>query len=125
MANTSGVKLVGADKSGGQLMSITLQLLNQNEIKIFRSLVSGETESFCPKCQDPFTHADTYYLRIDNPLAPGGMLGMEVATPQIKCDHCGEVINLSMVDYTPFKSAFQFVQNLRNEYRKRLNKNKG
>lgn len=122
MANTSGVKLVNADKGNGQLMSITLQLLNQKEIEIFRSLLNGEAVSKCSKCDDPFTNVDTYYLRIDNPLTPGGLLGMEVATPVVKCNNCGVENELSMVDYTPFASAFQFVQSLRNEYKKRQTK---
>ena len=121
MAST-GVKLVGADKSNGQLLSITLQLLNQNEIEIFRKLIQEDTNGVCPKCDDPITNADAYYIKIDTPLNPGGLLGMELATPQIKCDHCGEMITLSMIDYTPFQSVIQFVQALRKEYNKRKRK---
>lgn len=112
-------KLVGAEKGNGQLLSITLQLQDPAEVKIFRSLIEGEETKKCPKCQDEYDHSDSYFIRIDNPLVPGGMLGMELATPQIKCDKCGEMISLSMVDYTPFKSVFQFVQNLRLQYNSR------
>ena len=122
MANISGCKLVAADKGNGQLMSITLQLQDQQEIEIFRKLIQDETEGFCPKCNDPITNSDSYYIKIDTPLNVSGLLGMELATPLIKCNNCGEEVQLSMIDYTPFKSVFQFVQALRLEYKKRQQK---
>lgn len=115
-----GVKLASADKSGGQLLSITLQLLDPAEIKIFRSLLASE-RNYCPECKDPYTGTDTYYIKVDAPLAPPA-LGMNLATPMVKCDSCGRVTELSMIDYTPFKSALSFVQNLRKEYNKRQQK---
>ena len=117
--NSIGCKLVSADKGNGQLLSITLQLLKKNEIEIFRRLLKDDTNGVCPKCGDPITGADTFYIRINTPLNSGGLLGMELATPVVKCDHCGKEFMLSMIDYTPFQSVVQFVQLLRKEYKKR------
>ena len=41
---------------------------------------------------------------------------IEIAMPIIRCDNCGQEITLSMVDYTPFKSAVNFIQQLRLKY---------
>lgn len=120
----SKVRVVDSMKSDGKLISVTLQLLDRNEIKIFRSLLNSETETpVCPNCQDEVTGTDAFYLRIDNPLSPSP-IGLDVATPLIRCDNCGSMTTLSMVDYHAFPSVVEFVHQLKKRYMEMKRKKK-
>ena len=114
------VKLVGADKGGGKLISVTLQLTDANEIYIFRKLIESDA-AVCPKCDDPITGTDAFYLRVDNPLAPSA-IGLDIATPMVRCDHCGSETSLSMVDYSAFPSVKIFITALRKKYAEKKRK---
>ena len=117
----TNVKIAGADKGNGRLLSVTLQILDENDIKIFKSLVNGEDSKCCKKCKEPYTTSTAYYIKIDSPLTPNAF-GMKLGTPMTKCSACGEMNILSMVDYTPFQSVCIFLQKLRLEYNKRKRK---
>lgn len=109
-------KLVGSEKGDGRLYSVTLQLMDPGEIKIFRKLLESEAVTpVCPKCQDPITGSDGFYLRVDSPLSPSA-IGLDVATPIIRCDHCAVDTTLSMVDYSAFPSVKKFITALRVKY---------
>lgn len=107
-------KLVNANKGDGKLYSVTLQLTDKDELRIFRKLIESDLTA-CPHCGDPITGTDQCMLKIDAPLAKSP-IGIEIAMPIIRCDNCGQEITLSMVDYTPFKSAVNFIQQLRLKY---------
>lgn len=109
-------KLVGSEKGDGKLYSVTLQLMDPGEIKIFRKLLESEAVTpVCPKCQDPVTGTDGFYLRVDSPLSKSA-IGLDVATPIIRCDHCAVDTVLSMVDYSAFPSVKKFITALRMKY---------
>lgn len=109
-------KLVGSEKGDGRLYSVTLQLMDPGEIKIFRKLLESEAVTpVCPKCHDPITGADGFYLRVDSPLNPSA-IGLDVATPIIRCDHCAVNMALSMVDYSAFPSVKKFITALKVKY---------
>lgn len=110
------VKLIDSEKQNGKLVSITLQLQDESDIRIFRTLLESEPSARnCPKCSDQCGAEDEFFLKIDSPLVASS-IGMDVATGMIKCSNCGHYINLSMIDYSAFPSAVQFVSALRRKY---------
>ena len=118
----ASVKLIDAVKGDGKLISITLQLLDRKEINIFRSLLDSETKTpVCEHCGDEITGTDAFYVRIDSPLS-GSAIGLDVATPMIRCDNCGSMITLSLIDYHAFPSVVQFVKALRKKYQEKKKK---
>lgn len=118
-------KLVGSNKGDGKLYSVTLQLMDPTEIKIFRKLLDSEAVTpACPKCKDPVTGTDGFFLRIDSPLSHSA-IGIDVATPIIRCDHCAEETALSMVDYSAFPSVKKFITTLRLKYAEKKRKEHG
>ena len=100
----------------GKLISVTVELRDPNEVKIYKKFLEDE-EAFkkCPHCgQSNTVGKDDLRLRIDSPLSNNHLLS--AATPLIRCDHCGEEITLSMLDYSCFPSVTAFLAKLRNAY---------
>ena len=112
----SAVKIKSADKQGGTLISVTVQLSDPTEIKIYRKFLESEPAfQSCPRCGKKNTIGDDdLCLRIDSPLA--NKIGLQIATPLMHCDHCGENIDLSMLDYTAFPSVKIFIKQLQAKY---------
>lgn len=105
-----------ANKVDGKLISITVELRDPNEIKIYKKFLEGE-EAFkkCPNCgQSNEIGKDDLRMRIDSPLANHQLLS--AATPIMHCDHCGKMIDLSMIDYTCFPSVISKLSELRTAY---------
>ena len=110
------VRIRAADKHEGNLISVTIQITDPEELKIYKKFLEGE-EAFkkCPHCgQSNTVGKDDLRLRIDSPLSNNHLLS--AATPLIHCDHCGEEITLSMIDYSCFPSVTAFLAKLRNAY---------
>ena len=79
------------------------------------SSIGEEAFKKCPHCgQSNTVCKDDLRLRIDSPLSNNQLLS--AATPLIHCDHCGEEITLSMLDYSCFPSVIAFLAKLRNAY---------
>lgn len=115
-------KLVGSNKGDGKLYSVTLQLMDPAEIKIFRKLMESEAVTpVCPKCKDPITGTDAFFLRVDSPLSHSA-IGIDIATPIVRCDHCAVETTLSMVDYSAFLSVKKFITVLRMKYAEKKRK---
>lgn len=106
-------KVTDSFKKDGKLISVTLELQDKEEIEIYKRFLADEPAfQKCPKCQQSNTIGDDdLQLRIDNPLA--NTLGMQLATPIMHCDHCGELIDLSMMDYSCFRSVVSWISQLR------------
>lgn len=112
------VSIVDKSIIDGRLISITIKINDPNERAIFMKFLEGE-ETFkkCPKCGHSNTVGeDDMCMRIDSPLASNQLLA--ASTPIMHCDHCGELIDLSMMDYTCFPSVISFLSKLKASYNK-------
>ena len=110
------VRIRAADKHEGNLISVTIQITDPDELKIYKKFLEGE-EAFkkCPHCGHSNTVGDDdLQMRIDSPLSSNHILS--AATPIMHCDHCGEAIDLSMLDYSAFPSVLAFLAELRAKY---------
>lgn len=112
-------KLLGAEKSNGKLLNITLQI-HPSEVPIYESLIKSDyADMKCPHCNGDFhINPDTMCLIIDSPLYPS-MLGFETATPVFRCNMCEKKISMNLVDITPFYSEVVLLNSLRNRYNKK------
>ena len=107
------VRIRAADKKDGRLISVTIQITDPSELKIYKKCLEGE-EAFkkCPHCgQSNTVGDDDLQMRIDSPLAGNQILS--AATPIMHCDHCGKMIDLSMMDYSAFPSVITFPHELK------------
>ena len=100
----------------GRLISVTVELRDPNEVKIYKKFLEDE-EAFkkCPHCgQSNTVGDDDLQMRIDSPLSGNQILS--AATPIMHCDHCGKMIDLSMMDYSAFPSVITFLNELKAKY---------
>lgn len=104
-------------KENGTLISVSIQITDPEELRIYKKFLESEPAfQSCPRCGHTNTIGDDdLQLRIDSPLA--NKIGLQVATPLMHCDHCNNMIDLSMVDYTAFPSVVSFIKQLQARYR--------
>lgn len=104
-------KVLDIKQKNGQV-SVLIQLMDEEEIAIYRKFLESENGKTCPKCGATNNiGADDYVLQIDNPFHSSS--GIDIATPIMTCDNCGEKLNLSMLDYNAFPSVVGFIKALR------------
>ena len=113
------IKIVEAQKKEGNLMSITLRLVEKKDIDIYQKFLKDEPNmKACPHCGKPNTLGlDDMMIRVDSPLAD--RFGLKLGTPIVHCDHCGKDFDLSMVDYTAFPSVVAAINLLKKKYKEK------
>jgi transcription elongation factor Elf1 len=106
--------ILESEKANGNLISVNLQLRDPEDIKIYKKFLETEILN-CPHCNTKNKIGDDdLVLRIDSPLAVNSLI--QAATPIVTCDQCGTKFELSMLDYTAFKSVTAFIAALRKRY---------
>lgn len=112
----SAVKIKDAVKKDGTLISVMVQITDPQELAIYKKFLESEPAfQSCPHCGHSNTVGDDdLVLRIDSPLA--NKIGLQIATPIMHCDHCGERVELSMLDYSAFPSVVAFINQLQARY---------
>lgn len=110
------LKVVEYARQQGNLMSVTVQLQEPREINIYKKFLEDEPAlKSCPKCgKENKIGNDDLKIRVDSPLS--NKIGLNLASPVVTCDHCGEVIPTSMLDYTAFPSIVAFIAQLKKRY---------
>ena len=122
----TAVKIKDAVKKDGTLISVMVQITDPQELTIYKKFLESEPAFHsCPHCGHSNTVGDDdLVLRIDSPLA--NKIGLQIATPIMHCDHCGESVDLSMLDYSAFPSVVAFIKQLQTRYQQmKREKNNG
>lgn len=108
-------KLINYNKKNGTILSVTMTMTTDNEKRIYRSFMDTEPVlNICPHCGKPINkdEIDPYYIIIHNPTNKNP-LGFNMGVPVVKCPHCGEGIQMSMMDIAPFTAVTAWLEKLR------------
>lgn len=110
--------LVSSHTEQGVLLDITVRV-SPNEAPIYQSLIDSDCP-ICPNCGGSMKlKSDDMHLMIYSPLTP--LFGMDMGKPKCDCPTCGKSMEIPVdVDLHAFPSILQYVERLRQEYKRRL-----
>lgn len=110
--------LVTSHVEKGALLDITVRVA-PNEASVYQSLIDAEKPA-CPFCKNRIQpKPEDMHLLIYSPLNP--LFGIDMGKPRIKCPSCGKDVEILVdMDLSAFPSVLQYVQRLRQEYKKKL-----
>lgn len=110
--------LVSSHTEQGVLLDIIVRV-SPNEAHIYQTLLDSDYPK-CPHCGGQMKlKPDDMHLMIYSPLAP--LFGMDMGKPRCCCPECGKDVEIPVdVDLHAFPSILQYVERLRQEYKRRM-----
>lgn len=109
-------KLCDYNKHNNKILSVTFQMTTPNEVGIYLKLLESEGPLRCSHCATELDRVTegSMFITVPNPTSATG-LGFATGNPHIICPKCGNKVDLSMVDISPFAEVATFVTQLKQQ----------
>lgn len=107
-------KLCDYSKYNNKIQSVTFQMTTPSEAAIYQKLLESEGLLQCPHCSTKLDRAGEVgmFITVVNPTSANS-LGFATGNPYTVCSKCGEKLNLSMIDISPFAEVASFISQLK------------